>query len=138
MFGRQFFWSLRATDEFGDTLVPETMGVKVDSLSAESAFQGLRIRICCGKTDAQNWKHSILEARVIYLKRYDACGNVAEHWKLIVTDMFEVRLEEWITKEMDEDPDCPFGDFLHFAVKCGFNLLPLPDGRDAYGGRCNG
>lgn len=114
MITRNHVWSLKVLNLWGDWLIPETLGVLVCSLSNESAFQGLKIRICCGKQQVRDWERVITSASELYIVRYDACGCLLEKWHLTKTNISNVFVEE--TSGL-------FGDFLHFDVRAVFHKV---------------
>lgn len=122
LFQRKYRWTVNVQTNDGDLVVPENFA-KVVSVSAQSAFEGLFIRICCGKQEARKWEALLPDGHQVYATRYDGCGMVVEKWLVKDAEISNVFVEETITEEMDQDPSCPFGDFLHFTVKGLFKRL---------------
>jgi hypothetical protein len=126
LFQRKYFWLVAAETNDGDLVVPNQFA-KVSSASPETAFAGLSIRVCCGKKDARKWESLLPEAQQVSLTRVDGCGTPVEKWLIRDAVVSGVAVEEAVTDEMDSDPDCPFGDFLHFRVSGGFKPVALRD-----------
>jgi hypothetical protein len=122
---RKIFWSVKARRKDGDIMIPDTMGAKVTSLSRETAFAGIKVRISCGKKDARRWADLAPESEEFLVWMYDGSGMVKEHWLIDSAKISHVFIEEAISEEMDSDPSCPFGDYLHFVVQGVFKLQPL-------------
>ena len=118
VFKQKYMWGISASDE-NEELFGSVLGVKVSNLvGAQSAFEPLRIRICCGYLEASDLDDILPQAKYIVLTRYDGCGMVVEDWNLRVEEIYDKKIEdENYTKKMDEDPDCPLVLFYHFTLR---------------------
>jgi hypothetical protein len=87
-------WTFRATNKDSYCLVPEISNVDVFSLSSESAFAGVRLRIVCGKDEGYHWLNEVGWSSDVFLKRYDISGDVRESWRVHVHQIFDVEFKD--------------------------------------------
>lgn len=100
-------WSVRAINKDDDTVIPETLGASVFSLSPETAWKGVKIRLCC-KGEGRKWEEWVAEASHVFIHLKDDEGNSREHWKIKVGKVYDIKLVD---------------DRLTFSVEGSFKKL---------------
>lgn len=103
--GSNDLWSVRAINKDDDTLIPETLGASVFSLSPETAWKGVRIKLPL--TDSR-WKDWIAEAVSVFIHLVDG-GKTREHWEIKVKSVYDIKV---------------VGDNLIFSVEGNFKMMP--------------
>lgn len=112
------YWTVTVQSKTGDVLIPEFSFATVSSLSAESAFAGLKIGLHGSAKQMAEYTDKLSAADTVILTRRLNDSTLLESWRVS-----EVKVEEIRTAVLMDDTER--GNTLSFDIKGHFKAMAL-------------